>query len=81
MKTDERKVAVGLAITILAGLGAGIFAWGLPAGFDKEMIGIGTSELVVAWLLYREYCKIGDSDEVQSSPSSTVDTNTAEPNL
>lgn len=58
LKNGEKKVAVGLSIAVLAGLGAGLFAWGLPGGFDKEMVGLGTAELVVAWLLYREWSTI-----------------------
>ena len=52
---NTEKLAVGMAVTVLGGLGAGIFSWGLPGGFDPQMIGIGTAEMIVAWLLYCQW--------------------------
>ena len=58
MNAGEKKFAVGMAITVMAALGAGLVAWGLPGGFHKEMIALGAGELVVAWLLYKEWAKL-----------------------
>ena len=58
LKDTDKKVAIGLAITVLAGLGAGVVAWGLPGDFDRALVAIGTAELVVAWLLYKGWSKL-----------------------